>query len=168
MLWLLIPINTYIVKLKFLPKGLVYIFRLTTVDILGVSLWINGIKFKLLQSYTEWISILMQFVRLWELIFVSNVDISDCNLQIIDYLYNQLRKISLLSILLFLVFLSKIIYDCFAIALNLFFTFFDNLCIFAIPLRNRYFWYNKFEPLKKNFYFAGSETLPRDIHLQTP
>lgn len=53
-----------------------------------------------------------------------------------------------------------------AIGLYFFFPLVNNFSVFAVPLRNGKFCDNKFEALKDDFNFAGSETLPGDVHFE--
>lgn len=98
---------------------------------------------------------------------ISDVNILNGYLQIIDNFYYKFGKISLLIFFCFLSFLNEICQNLFAVFLYLFFPSLDNFCVFAIPLGMRELSYHNLETLEKYLYFAGRQGFPRNVHFKT-
>lgn len=94
------------------------------------------------------------------------MDVPNSYLQIIDYLHDQLGEISVFLdvVLRFLSLLSEVAHYSLANLFNFFFALLDYLGVFAVPLGDGYFCDDELKPLEEDFYFAGSQALPGNIH----
>lgn len=68
------------------------------------------------------------------MVLISDMDISDCHLEIINYFHHQFGEVSILTLFLLSRFFDKIVKDAFAVTLQLFFATLNYLYVLAFPL----------------------------------